>query len=234
MVDIQQVGTFEATDAVDLNDALGGMSIKPVEETITFEKTVNESEATTDEDAVETLTSTTTATEDAISEGTNTIRYENVWKMANEKARTGAMQLWEDETNGTMPKKMQEARADLLAVVAYDGENVIAVSTLQTELNRGLWCRIGYFRCIVRSEYRKKGVATELLQECYKLLSEYSKENSGEKIHALAVSIDKKLCPERAAKPVWPEVGTGMTLCGYNEHGMQIRLAWFEHVQLQY
>lgn len=233
MVDIQQVGTFEATDAVDLKSALGEMSIKPVEETITFEKPVNESEATTDEDAVETLT-TTTATEDEISEGTNTIRYENVWKMANEKARKGAMQLWEDETKGAMPKKMQEARADLLAVVAYDGEKVIAVSTLQTELNRGLWCRIGYFRCIVRTEYRKKGVATELLQTCYKILSEYAKENPTERIQALGVTVEKKLCPERAAKPVWPEIGTGMTLCGYNEHGMQVRLAWFEHVKLQY
>jgi GNAT superfamily N-acetyltransferase len=159
------------------------------------------------------------------------LRYLNVWKEANEEARKGVMDLWNEEFGDKMPQKTKDARLDLICVVCYHGEKVVAVSTMSVEPNEGLWIKIGFLRCMVHSDYRRNGIATQLVNECKDALSKFSKEHPSESLKALGATFSMGMLGDIAKKPVWPN---GLTLVGYNSEGMQVRLAWLDDVEVAY
>lgn len=160
------------------------------------------------------------------------LRYQNVWKEADETARKGVMDLWTDEFGDKMTQKQKDGRIDMICVVCYHGEKVVAVSTIAIEPNQGLWIKIGYFRCMVHSDYRRNGIATQLVNECKAALSKFSKEHPSENLKALGATFSMGMLGDIAKKPVWPEVG--LSLVGYNSEGMQVRLAWLDDVEVAY
>jgi hypothetical protein len=160
------------------------------------------------------------------------IRYANVWNKDDENVQKGVMDLWDNQFGDGMTTEMKKKRLGSVCVVAYDGEQVIAVSTLVINPNKGLWCKIGYFRCMVRSNYRLKGVATQLAVECKQVLAEYSKIHPSENIKAFGTMVDGKHLGEKGRKPFWPK--TGMTIIGYNELGMQFRIAWLDSARVEF
>ena len=160
------------------------------------------------------------------------IRYSNVWKKADEAVQKGVMDLWDDQFGKGMTADVKKKRLGAVCVVAYDGENnVIAVSTLIVDRNNSLWCKVGYFRCMVRAEYRLKGIATQLAIECKKVLAEYSKVHPSENIKAFGTMVNCKQFGAHGKKPFWPK--TGLTIVGYNEIGMQVRIAWLDDAKVE-
>ena len=160
------------------------------------------------------------------------IRYEDVWQKPSEEVKRGVSELWDEQTKGQMTEEMKRKRMEFVCVVAYDGEKVVAVSTIVRQKNQGLWCTIGYFRCIVHSDYRRKGVATQLAIRCKAVLAEYSKKHPDQRIQAMGMTMPGNILGDRGKQPFWPELG--MTLHGYNQANMQLRVAWFDHVRLDY
>lgn len=161
------------------------------------------------------------------------IRYSNVWNKNDETVQKGVMDLWDDQFGDGMTADVKKKRLGAVCVVAYDGENnVIAVSTLIVNPNKSLWCKVGYFRCMVRSGDRLKGIATQLAVECKQVLAEYSKAHPGENIKAFAMMVNGKQFGAHGKKPFWPK--TGSTIVGYNEIGMQVRIAWLEDARVEY
>jgi len=160
------------------------------------------------------------------------LRYQNVWKEADETVRKGVMDLWTEEFGDKMEQKQKEGRLDMICVICYHGEKVVAVSTMTIEPNEGLWIKIGFLRCMVHSDYRRNGIATQLVNECKAALSKFSKEHPSQNLKALGATFSMGMLGDIAKKPVWPEVG--LSLVGYNSEGMQVRLAWLDDVEVAY
>lgn len=161
------------------------------------------------------------------------IRYETVWKKDDFKYVTeGVVRLWDDQTGGQMSHFTKQQRLKNVCVVAYDRNEVIAVSTISLEDHQGLWCKVGFFQCLVHKDYQRKGVAKQLALLCKNVLADYSKEHPDEQIQAMGMKLSASLLGERSKRPFWPELG--MSVIGYNEYNMQIRIAWFDHIRLEY
>ncbi len=181
--------------------------------------------------AAATTTTTTTSTTDE-KNNTSNLRYQNVWKNVDEEVKKGVYELWDEQTGGAMTAEMKRNRIESASVVAYDGEKVVAVSTIALQKHQSLWCKVGYFRCIVHSEYRRKGVASQLAIRCKKVLAEYSEEHPDQRIHAMGIQISGKLLGDRGKQPFWSELG--MAMVGYSQGNMQLRIAWLDHVRLDH
>jgi len=158
------------------------------------------------------------------------IRYENVWKNVSEEVKKGVFELWDEQTGGAMTDEMKQERIKTVSVVAIDGEKVVAISTLSIQKQQSLWCTIGYFRCIVDADYRRKGVASQLAIRCKKVLAEYSEEHPKQQIKAMGIQMPIKFLGDRGKRPFWPELG--MSLVGFGQGQMQLRIAWLDHVKL--
>merc|ERR1719413_84366 len=131
-----------------------------------------------------------------------------------------------------MPEKAKKERLDHICVVCWHGEKVVAISTIVITPNQNLWIKLGMFRCMVHEDYRRNGIATQLINECKKALSKYSKEHPSQEIKAIGVTFSKSMFPELAKKPFWPE--NNLTLVGYSNDGMQVRLAYFDDAEVKY
>jgi len=160
------------------------------------------------------------------------ITYENVWKKNDAKARTGAMELWDTIFGKDMPCHIKNNRVESLCTVAYSGDELVAVSTIGVEMYDPLWVKVGWFRCLVKPKFRKRHIATELAIHCKKALEDWSVENPGEALMAFGTYVESTRLTEYSKNPIWPK--TGLTLIGYNEKGVQIRLAWFKHTRVDY
>lgn len=160
------------------------------------------------------------------------IVYANVWKKMNGKARLGAMALWESTFGADMPCHIKNSRLEALCAVAYAGDEVIAVSTIGIEMPKTLYAKVGWFRCLVKPEFRKRHIATELAVRAKAALEEWSIENPHEAVLAFGTFVESPLLLEHAKNPIWPR--TGLTIVGYTQKGMQIRVAWFKHARVEY
>jgi len=211
-------GAFEATGTVDLSKAFTNTTIEDVNADEEKESAAAAAAEETEEEKPKREVDV------------SNIEFKNVWRMANANAQKGARKLWHNETDGAMTKEMCDHRVDLLCFVAYDGDEVIAVSTVDIQPNQGLGCRIAYFRCIVHSDYHRKGVGSRLAVEVKKVVGEYSRENPEEKINCMGMQVFKGMLGKRGAKPFWPELN--MILVGYSNDGLQARIAYFDHVEV--
>mmetsp|Transcript_4212 Transcript_4212/g.10935 ORF Transcript_4212/g.10935 Transcript_4212/m.10935 type:complete len:202 (-) Transcript_4212:303-908(-) len=161
------------------------------------------------------------------------IVYRNVFKRDKDEETTKAvMQLWDDELDEEISKALKANRIPFISVVAFEGDKAIGVSTMTMEASPALWVKIGFFRCLVRKEYRRNGIATQLAIECKKALAEWSEANPGENLKAMGTYTHKNLLKEKTKQPVCEK--TGLTLVGYNAAGLQIRLAWLDNARLKH
>lgn len=184
------------------------------------------------EEAVETIDVGSLDIDDKSKDEEPEITYKDYWQKNDEKARKDVMELYDDQLGKNLTQDTKRARLKLMCVVAYHGEKAIAVSTIDVRRTENYWCRIGYFRCLVHKDYRRKGVASQLMIQCKEVISNFSKENPGLKINGIGAHLQFNLIGERSRKPFWPEVN--MSLVGYIENNLQVRIAWFDHVRFQY
>eukprot|EP00536_Pseudo-nitzschia_multiseries_P010264 jgi/Psemu1/307159/fgenesh1_kg.307_\ len=162
------------------------------------------------------------------------IRYENVWKKMDGRARIGAKKMWDDLFGDEMPCAVKNERLDFLCVVAYSGDEVVAISTVIPRMSNIIFCNVGWFRCLVREEYRRKGIFTQMLLRAKKALEEWSSENPLEGVLALGAMLEIPFEGKNMSNknPVWSE--SGLTLVGYSSQGIQIRIAWLKDVRVEY
>ncbi|VEU36866.1 unnamed protein product [Pseudo-nitzschia multistriata] len=175
------------------------------------------------------------AKSDSVTVGnTGEIRYENVWQKMDGKARIGAKKLWDDTFGDAMPCKVKNERLGALCVVAFSGDEVVAVSTVVIEMNSSLYCKVGWLRCLVKEEFRRRGIFTEIMSRCKIALEEWAIENPLAGLLAMGVMLELKFDGKNLNNkdPVWPK--TGLTLVGYTQRGVQIRIAWLKQARVEF
>ena len=160
------------------------------------------------------------------------LSYKTVWKTDNPKIRADALNLWKNSLgNGLqIPPGQEQDRLNSLCVVAYDGSEMAAVSTVGINYFNNVQAKIAWFRCCVGANYREQGIATELAAKCKVAMEKWSKNHPAERVMGYGTIVESPHLNTISKRPIWPK--TGMILVGHTQAGQQIRLVWFEHAFL--
>lgn len=152
------------------------------------------------------------------------ITYKVAWQKKDEKIMKDACAFWVEA--GALKEQSQGVRrAQLLGVVAYDGDKLVAVSTIAVGMESQVHAKVCYFRCIVHPEYRRRGIATELANRCLVVSEEWSKENPTHQAMAFVIRVETPSLVMKTYKPVWNDK---LSFIGYSE-GLPVYLRWFKH-----
>lgn len=116
------------------------------------------------------------------------LSYKIVWRTNDDTVRTDALALW--RSMRILPPGTEEDRLNSLCVVAYDGDALAAVSTIGIDTYVNVRAKIAWFRCLVKDEYRQRGVATELAARCKVFMEEWSKANPAEKVMGFGTFVE--------------------------------------------
>ncbi len=153
------------------------------------------------------------------------ITYKVAWQKKDEKIMDEACALWV-ELGALKEASQGKQRAELLSVVAYDGDKLVAVSVMQVGMLPQVHAKVCLFRCIVHPEYRRRGIATELASRSLVVSEEWSKENPKHQAMAFAIRVETQTLLEKTYQPVW---NNKLTFIGYTQDGLPLYLRWFGH-----
>jgi hypothetical protein len=159
----------------------------------------------------------------------NPVRLAPAWQQNDAKLTAVAIEFWRHF--GALPASVTpEDRVKELCAVAYVGDEVVGVSTIELQHAPRLRCRLGFFRCFVSPQQAHRRIARRLTVCSRELLEQWSKENPQEKILGMATILTNPNFDLLARRPKWGDAK--LWLIGYTAKGEQIRLTWFDHARL--
>jgi len=155
------------------------------------------------------------------------ISYRVAWQAGDERIHNDAIAFW--RANGLLPPKADpKLRAAQLCVVAYAGETLAAVSTIQVRplaMMKGE--RFAMFRCAAAPQLRQAGLATQMAARSRRVIEAWAASVPERRILGMACVVQGGELAAKQMHPIWPQ--SGMNLVGYNTVGQQVRIAWFAH-----
>ena len=101
------------------------------------------------------------------------LEFKIAWRKDDSQIREDALRVW--RRMKAITPSQEDERLNSLCVVAYDGEDLVGVSTVGITVYAPVRAKVAWFRCLVLPAYRKKGVATEFAVRCKDVLEEWSK-----------------------------------------------------------
>jgi GNAT superfamily N-acetyltransferase len=155
------------------------------------------------------------------------ISYKIAWQKKDKKISKDACRLWTEMGAIREPSQGIE-RSQLLCVVAYDGDKMVAVSTIQVGPQPQVYSKACFFRCVVHPDYRRRRIATELAKRCLVVTEEWSLENPSYQVLAFVIRVETPLLVLKSYKPVW---NNKLNFIGYTQEGLPLYLYWFKHAQ---
>lgn len=124
-----------------------------------------------------------------------------------------------------------EARKAEIAVVAYEGDTLVAVSTINIQPFVGKDIKFGFYRSSVHPDLRHQGVARLMIAECETAISAWSQANPEERVLGLATIVENEVIKQTLGHlPVWRN--SQMVLIGYTDKGHEVRMKWFDHAEI--
>ncbi|KAL3792455.1 hypothetical protein HJC23_001573 [Cyclotella cryptica] len=119
------------------------------------------------------------------------LSYKTAWRTDDDVVRRDALELW--QSMNVLPPGTEEDRLNSLCVVAYNGDELAAVSTVYIQYYASVRANVAWFRCLVNHGYRQHGVATELAFRCKVVIEEWSKANPFEKVMGFGTIVESPL-----------------------------------------
>lgn len=151
--------------------------------------------------------------------------YVTAWRKNDPKIERDVIDAW--KANNILPKDVDpEKRVKEVCVVAYDGDKVAGISTIDINLYQPLRRRFGYFRAFTLPDYGRQDIARHMAVHCRDALSQWSRDNPKEDVAGMLAVYQAKGMGRT------PVGFSGLTLIGYNSKNQQIRVVWFDHVTI--
>ncbi|MGV8995927.1 MAG: hypothetical protein ACOH12_03155 [Parvibaculaceae bacterium] len=155
-----------------------------------------------------------------------TTSYVTAWRKNDPKLEADATRFW--EAHELLPAgKTAEDRIKELAVLAYDGEQVIGVSTVNIRYFDMLRQKFAFFREAIAPDYRLQSAGRDLTVQTRKAIEAYALAHLEEEIAGLAAILQAPGIGKRA-------IGRQgrLALIGYTDFNEQVRVAWFDHFRV--
>ena len=155
-----------------------------------------------------------------------TIAFVDAWRKNDPKHAADAIAFWTDHKLLKADTQADE-RAKQIAVLAYDGDKVAAVSTLNVRPFEQLRQKFAFLREAVAPEYRLHSLARSLSGETRKVIEAYAIAHPDELIAGMASVYQAKGIGKKPIGSV-----SRMALIGYTAANEQVRAGWFEHFRI--
>ena len=146
------------------------------------------------------------------------------WRLDDPKLAADTLALW--QRLDAMPPHVAKDRVSQLCAVARHGGEVVGVSTVVLDHVPQLGYRFALFRCLVDPAHRQQSLAVYTRD----MLAQWSKDHPEEAVVGMATVVESPKLDKLCKLPVWP--ASGLTLMGYTENNLQLRIVWFEHAAL--
>jgi hypothetical protein len=151
-----------------------------------------------------------------------------VWRLHDADVERQAIAFWNQYQ--LMPAGVDpHLRVRELAAVAYDGDELVGVATVEIRMLQPLRRKFAAFRCAVAPDHRGEQIAVHLTRYCKPLMEKWSAEHPEEEVMGFATVLEAYKAA-RTREPYWP--ATGLTLIRYTPEGYQLRIVWFEHARV--
>lgn len=158
------------------------------------------------------------------------ITFRPAWMRRDATIESDARAFWA-RLNLLPPTSGVETRLGELCAAAYDGHEMVAVSTAVIQEVEFVRCRIAMFRCAVDPDARRMRVATQITVYSRKLLELWSMENPDTQLMGMGTVVQSPDLLDRDNRRMMMR-STHLGLVGYTPTNEPIRIAWFEHATI--
>ena len=151
------------------------------------------------------------------------INFVPAWKKNDPRLEQDAIDLW-TKLDALTPDTNPKTHSKMLSVVAYDGEAVVALSTLDVRYFEQLRQKFAFIDILVEPSNRMQKISVDMMRQTRAVIEAYALERPEERLAGMAAVFKKKGIGRMP-------IGTGgrTVLVGYTEEGYQLRVAWFDH-----
>lgn len=151
------------------------------------------------------------------------VTFVTAWKKSDPKLEADVIALWREMD--ALPKdESTDKRVKQIAVLAYDGDRLAGISSLQVHAIPQLRQKFAFVRELIHPDYRKNLIARTLVKHTRDMIETYALHHPKEAIAGLAAVFQTPHLGKRAIG-----LESGMGLIGYTDKHEQIRAGWFEH-----
>lgn len=152
------------------------------------------------------------------------------WRRDDPAIAADAIDFW--TRNDLLPEGVDPAaRAKELIAAAYKDGKLAAVATATLDEIDFLRARFAIIRGATDPEFRRSHAQLSLSVPSREALHAWAREHPEEKYAGGIVFVDRSEWGDFTRIPVWPESELG--LVGYDQHGRQIRVRWFEDFRFE-
>ena len=147
------------------------------------------------------------------------------WRRDDAEIEADAIAMW--RRNDLLPDDVDPAvRAKELIAASYKDGRLAAVATATIAEIDFLRARFAIIRGATDARFRRSHAQLSLSVPSREALWSWAREHPEEKLAGAIVFVDRSEWGDFTRLPVWPE--SELELVGYDQHGRQIRVRWFE------
>lgn len=157
------------------------------------------------------------------------VEFVSAWPEASVSAKRDAEQYWH-QYRLVSPADI-EKRVSELAGLAYSGNELVAVSTV--EQSEWMHLRLLHYRCSVAPSYRRREITWRLTGFTFRLLEEWGQTNPDGRAAGLLVTFEAPEFIGHLGQPIITKHGMDLVFVGWNAAGHQRRVIWFKQANLE-
>ena len=148
------------------------------------------------------------------------IEFRDVWRKDDKQAEADAVALW--QRMGVLPKGVNaDARAKEICVAAYEGNELIAITTATIDMLQVVRTKMAFCRALVSDNHRSQKVVVPLTYAMHQALERYA-------IASPDLRIGGTVAVVSAPNTIYKPVGSAeMILVGYTSRNEPVLLRWF-------
>lgn len=154
-----------------------------------------------------------------------TITYRTAWRKNDGALETDAAAIWTAANN--LPTGAIHVRMKQLALVAYEGDTPVGLTTLNIRPYEPVRQKFVFIRGTVLPDKRLQAVGINLMIETYRTIEAWAKEHPEEGIAGMIAVFQ---VPGIGEIPFGTTIR--FTLVGYTNENQQVRMVWFDHFRV--
>jgi GNAT superfamily N-acetyltransferase len=152
------------------------------------------------------------------------------WRRDDPGIAADAIDFW--ARNDLLPPGVDPcARAKELVTAVYRDDELAAVSTAILERIDFLGARFAILRSATGEAFRRSHAQFALASPTRNALCAWSLAHPEEKLAGTIGFVERNAWGDLARQPVWPR--SSLEVAGYDQHGRQIRVHWFDHFRFE-
>ena len=157
-------------------------------------------------------------------------RLENVWENKTVGLKEEIINFWL-QVRALQNREEAENRVDqVIFVVRYTNNNIVAVSTVYKQLNKQLNNNFYYFRCFVSTEHRQYNLGAVLIVAARDFLNERFINKMTTDVIGMFAVIENERIKKKRNQAVWPY--SKFIFVGKNSRGDHLRVFYFDGARI--